>query len=125
MAFYTFGSWNTTLQQNNNIPMNKYGLHGHLKASQGNGDKLAEILLKAAALVSKAKGCHLYIISREPEETDTIWITEIWDSKEDHDHSLKADEVRLLIGQAMPLLDGMPQGGQVLDILGGFGIKNP
>ena len=103
--------------------MTKYGLHGHLKATKGNDEKLAEILLKAAELVAKAKGCHLYLISRDTDEQDTIWITEVWDSKEDHDNSLKADEVRALIGQAMPLLDGMPQGGQVLDVLGGFGIE--
>jgi len=28
-----------------------------------------------------------------------------------------------LIGQAMPLLDGQPQKGQELEMLGGFGIK--
>jgi len=31
-------------------------------------------------------------------------------------------EVRQLIQQAMPLLDGMPTGGQELTILGGHGI---
>ena len=102
--------------------MPKYGLHGHLKATAGHGEQLAHILLEAAQLVSDAPGCHLYAVSREPDAPDTVWITEIWDSKEDHDASLKQDAVRALIGKAMPLLDGMPKGGQVLEVLGGAGV---
>ena len=102
--------------------MSQYGLHGKLKATTGNGPKLAEILLEASQLVSAAKGCRLYIVSTTPEEPDTVWVTEVWDSKEDHGNSLQAPGVRELIGQAMPILDGPPQGGQVLDVLGGFGL---
>ena len=103
--------------------MKKYGLHGKLKASEGNGAKLASILLEASRLVSTAKGCHLYIISEDKNEKDAVWVTEVWDSKEDHDDSLKVEGVRELISQAMPILDGPPQKGQELEILGGAGLK--
>jgi quinol monooxygenase YgiN len=103
--------------------MNRYGLHGKLKAITGNGDKLVSILLEASKLVAAAKGCHLYIISKDKDEKDSVWITEVWDSKEDHDDSLKMASVRALIMQAMPILDGQPQKGQELEILGGAGIK--
>ncbi|MFK7970075.1 MAG: putative quinol monooxygenase [Bacteroidia bacterium] len=102
--------------------MHKYGLHGKLNATPGNADKLADILLQAAELVSSAQGCHLYVVGRDESDENSVWITEIWDSKEDHDNSLKGDDVRALIGQAMPLLDGMPTKGQELRILGGAGI---
>ena len=101
--------------------MNKYGLYGKLKAQPGKGGKLAEILLQAAELMRSAKGCHLYVIGKEAQGDDTIWVSEIWDSKEDHDDSLKDDAVRQLIGRAMPLLDGRPEGGTVLEVLGGWG----
>ena len=103
--------------------MNKYGLHGKLNATAGNASKLAEILIEASKLVATAKGCHLYVVSKDENEPNSVWVTEIWDSKEDHDNSLKLDSVRALIGQAMPLLDGMPEGGQELDVLGGTGIN--
>lgn len=103
--------------------MNKYGLHGKLKANEGNRDKLASILLNASHLVSTAKGCHLYLISIDKNEADAVWVTEVWDSKEDHDNSLNVAGVRELISQAMPILAGMPEKGQVLEILGGAGIK--
>jgi len=103
--------------------MNKYGLHGKLTAAEGKADQLAELLIQASELVAKTQGCHLYVISKDQTEPNSVWITEIWDSKEDHANSLKLDRVRALIGQAIPLLAGNPQGGQELDIIGGFGIQ--
>ncbi len=103
--------------------MTKYGLHGKLKATAGNGDKMAEILLAAAEMVSTARGCRLYAISRDENEPDAVWVTEIWDTKEDHDNSLKVPGVRELIGRAMPIIDGPPQRGQELTVVGGFGIQ--
>ena len=100
----------------------KYGLHGKLSASNGNGKKLADILLKAAEMLKTASGCHLYAISHDSTNPDDIWVTEIWDSKEDHDDSLKNENIRNLIVQAMPLLAGQPEKGQELQVLGGLGV---
>ena len=103
--------------------MNKYGLYGKLNALPGKGNELAAILLEAAELVRNARGCNIYLIGKDANNADTIWVTEVWDSKEDHDESLKADAVRQLIGRAMPLLDGRPEGGTVLEVLGGVGLE--
>ncbi|CAN5625411.1 putative quinol monooxygenase [soil metagenome] len=103
--------------------MYKYGLHGKLKATSGNGDVLASILLKASNLVASAKGCHLYLVSKDKSNPDSIWVTEVWDSKEDHDNSLKVEGVRELIAQAMPILDGSPEKGMELEVFGGAGLK--
>lgn len=102
--------------------MSKYGLHGKLKATAGNGAQLADILLEAAKLVANTKGCHLYLISKDNNDPDAVWVTEVWDSKEDHDNSLKSEGVRALIAQAIPMLAGQPERGQELEILGGTGI---
>jgi quinol monooxygenase YgiN len=99
-----------------------YQLHGSLKATKNNGDKLASILLEAANTVSKLEECKLYIISKDKTNSDVIWITEIWQNKEAHDNSLMLDSVRALIGKAMPLLDGMPEKGQESEFLGGYGV---
>ncbi|NEM96067.1 putative quinol monooxygenase [Pontibacter burrus] len=101
----------------------RYGLHGKLTATEGNRDKLATILLEASKLVSTAKGCQLYMVSIDEADEDAVWVTEAWDSKQDHDNSLQVAGVRELIAQAMPLLAGMPQKGQELQILGGAGIN--
>lgn len=100
--------------------MHKYGLHGKLQAQAGRGDELAAILLQASQLVSTAKSCHLYLVSKDKQNPDSIWITEVWDSKEDHDNSLHLDGVGALISQAIPLLAGKPEKGLELDVLGGL-----
>lgn len=103
--------------------MNKYGLHGSLRAQAGQGKQLARILLEAAQLMGDAPGCHLYMVSKDPEEPDRIWVTEVWDSLADHDRSLQDERVRTLIGRAMPILDGQPEGGRKLEVLGGAGLQ--
>lgn len=101
---------------------NKYLLHGKLTAKAGHRDELADILLQASQLVSTAKGCKLYVIGKAESDTNGVYVTEIWDSKVDHDNSLKVEGVRELIMKAMPLIDGQPTKGQELEILGGAGI---
>ena len=102
--------------------MNKYGLHGSLRAKQGNGESLANILIQAAEIMKSNATCHLYMVSRDPKDSDCIYVTEVWDSKEDHGASLAMEGVPQLISQAMPMLEGKPEGGQSLDVLGGKGI---
>ena len=102
--------------------MSKYGLHGKLKSITGSYEKLTQILIDASKLVSNAKGCRLYLISKDKTDNDSIWVTEVWDSKEDHDNSLNAEGVKALISQAMPLIEGRPEKGQELEVLGGKGI---
>lgn len=102
--------------------MGKYLLHGKLTARDGNGEKLTSILLDASALVSTAKGCVVYVISKDNVDKNTVWVTEIWDSKEDHGNSLKVEGVKELISQAIPILDGQPEKGQELEVLGGKGV---
>jgi len=101
---------------------NKYLLHGKLTALKGHRDELASILLQASKLVSTATGCKVYAIGKDENDTNSVYITEIWDSKEDHDNSLKVEGVQELIMRAMPILDGQPTKGQELKILGGAGL---
>lgn len=103
--------------------MYKYGLSVKFKSTEGNGEKLSSILLKASELVSSAKGCQLYLVSLDYDEPDTVWTTEIWDSKEDHDNSLNVIGVKELISQAMPLLATPPEKCKEIKILGGYGIN--
>ena len=102
--------------------MRYYGLHGKLQATTGNGRSLADLLLEASRLVATARGCRLYLVSQDAQEADAVWVTEVWDSQQDHDNSLNVAGVRELISQAMPLIEGPPQPGQRLTVLGGFGL---
>ena len=88
---------------------NKYALFGKMTAQPGQREELLSILLQAAQLVSTAKGCHQYLVFKDTQHEDWIWISEIWDSEEDHDNSLHIAGCRELIMQAMPMLAGKPE----------------
>ena len=103
--------------------MQKYGSNNKLIAQEGKRDELATILLEASRLVSELKGCQIYLVSKDIEEENTIWVTEVWDSKEDHAQSLTLDSVRALIMQAIPLLASQPEKGHDLEVIGGHGIN--
>ncbi len=104
-------------------PMYKYGLSVRFKSTESNRDKLSSILLKASELVSSAKGCQMYLVSLDHEDPETVWTTEIWDSKQDHDDSLKVIGVKELISQAMPLFSAPPEKCREIQIIGGYGIN--
>lgn len=103
--------------------MHKYGLSIKFKTKEKNGIKLSTILLKTAQLISTAKGCQLYLVSLDNEIEDTVWITEIWDSKEDRENSLSTIGVKELLDQANALLTVPPIKGKEIRIIGGYGIN--
>jgi len=104
--------------------MKRYGLHGRLTARSDKRNELADILLKAAGVLASLPNCHLYMVSIDKDNDTDIWITEVWDSKEDHDLSLQNPEVRSLIATGMPMIDGAPQKGRELTVLGGLGLTS-
>lgn len=100
-----------------------YLLHGKLTAKTGKAYELANILIEASKLVAPTKGCKLYIVGKDKNDQSSVYVTEIWDSKDDHDNSLKVEGVKDLIMKAMPILEEQPTKGQEIEILGGVGIK--
>jgi quinol monooxygenase YgiN len=100
----------------------RHGLHGAIRAHAGHGQELLDHLLEAARVVEHAPGCELYLVSRDTEDPDTVWITEVWASQADHEASLGLPAVGELIGRARGVIAGMgpshafvPVGGLGLD----------
>ena len=101
--------------------MGRYGLVGSFRAQPGQGDAVAELLLQAAEALGANPDCELYVVSRSPDDADSIWVTEVWTSADAHRASLEDPRVRELIAQARPLIAGLgerfelaPAGGKGL-----------
>ena len=99
-----------------------YLLQGKFTTKPSQSDTLANILLEASALMTNAQGCKLYVISLAENDANAVYVTEIWESKSDHDNSLHIAGVKELIAQAIPLLAEPPSKGQELKVLGGIGV---
>lgn len=99
----------------------RYGLCGRIVATEGNGDTLAGDLLDAAAALENVEECLLYIVSRDPVETDAVWVVECWDSADAHRASLELSAVQALIARARPIIASMGDRGE-LQPVGGKGL---
>jgi quinol monooxygenase YgiN len=69
--------------------MSRVARYGKATARQGCGEELAGHLLAAADDLQDDPGCELYLISRQTDEPDIIWVTELWRSQADLDASLE------------------------------------
>lgn len=98
-------------------------MHGRLGAKEGKRDALAAGLLRAAANMDAVAACRLYVVSTAESDPNGVWVTEIWDSPEDHAASLKHPETQKLIAETMPLIAELPQRGPNLSVLGGKGTR--
>jgi quinol monooxygenase YgiN len=97
-----------------------YGYLGSMRVRDGHRDEVVAILTSGADGL-RAAGCRLYAVGVSAADENLICVTEIWESKEHHDASLRLPETRAAIGAAMPVLTGEFT-GQELDIVGGLGV---
>jgi quinol monooxygenase YgiN len=97
-----------------------YGYLATMRAQPGRRDDVVAILVGGADGL-RAVGCRLYVVGVSDTDPDTIWVSEVWDSKEAHDASLRLAETQAAIGRAMPMLTGEFTGRE-LTVVGGLGV---
>ena len=95
-----------------------FGLIGKMKAVPGQRDAMLAILLEST---DGMPGCLSYVVAKDPNDADGIWVTEVWDSRESHQASLQLPQVRDAIGRARPLIAGFESGTET-EPVGGVGL---
>lgn len=95
-----------------------YGLIGRMLSTPGRRDDLLAILLDGQMSMP---GCRSYVVARDPASDDGIWVTEVWDSREQHQASLQIAAVRDTIAKARPLIAGFAERFET-EPRGGIGI---
>lgn len=95
-----------------------YGIIGKMLAQDNKRDELIEILLGGT---QDMPGCLSYIIAKDQDDPNALWITEAWDSQASHQASLELARVQAAIAKGRPLIAGFgerfettPVGGQGL-----------
>jgi quinol monooxygenase YgiN len=97
-----------------------YGCIASMRTQPGSRDEVVSILLSAADGLREA-GCDLYVVGLSHDDDVTIWVTEVWQTKEHHDASLELPEAKAAISKAMPMLTGEFT-KQELSVAGGLGL---
>ncbi len=80
-----------------------FGLIGRMKAQPGRRDELVSILLEGTGGMP---GCLSYVVARDRDDVDAIWITEVWTDEASHKASLSLPGVQAAIAQGRPLIAG-------------------
>ncbi|REJ85790.1 MAG: antibiotic biosynthesis monooxygenase [Acidobacteria bacterium] len=98
-----------------------YGLIGRIKAVPGQRDSLASILLGGTS-EGGLPGCLSYVVALDPTDSEALWVTEVWDSKESHQSSLSLPVVQEAITRGRPLIASFEQFIETSP-LGGHGLQ--
>lgn len=83
-----------------------YGLIGKIITVEGRREELIEILLGGTGAMP---GCLSYIVARDIEDPNAIWVTEVWESRQEHADSLHLPEVKDAIARGRPLIRDFAQ----------------
>ena len=95
-----------------------YGLIGRIRATEGDRDRLAEVLISG---MSGMPGCLSYVVARDPGDADALWVTEVWTSMAHHAASLELPSVQAAIAEGRPLIAGF-EARHETEPLGGVGL---
>ncbi len=98
-----------------------YGVITEMNATPGQRDTLISILLEGSA---DMPGCLSYVIAKDSEDPDAIWITEVWDSQASHRASLSLPSVQDAIARGRPMIAGVSE-RVITEPIGGHGLSRP
>ena len=99
--------------------MSQIARYGRMVAAQGQGGRVAELLLAAAEELGGDPGCELYLINRQAGHPDVIWVTELWRSQADLDAALEKIRGSEDVAAVMALVEESEM--VELELLGGKG----
>ena len=81
-----------------------YGRIGSFTAHPGQRDALVALMVESTG---DLPGCLSYVVARDPQDPDRVWVTEVWEDEAHHKASLKLPVVAETIRRAMPLIAGV------------------
>src|SRR5690625_195725 len=89
------------------MALNKFGVYNKFTTIEGKRDVLVEILLKASKSMEEVDECELYVISLDADNTDSIYVYEVWSDAHAHRASLSMEASQTLIQKAKPIIMGL------------------
>ena len=66
-------------------------------------------------------GCLSYVVSRDVEDGDALWVSEVWESKQAHEASLSLPSVQEAIAKGRPMIAGFGERFET-EPVGGHGL---
>jgi quinol monooxygenase YgiN len=86
-----------------------YALLNRLTAKPGQRDTVVQYLIESGELFTGNTACLMYLVAQPADDVDTIWVVDLWTTREAHAEALQAPELQPYVEKTMPLLEGMPE----------------
>ena len=97
-----------------------YGIIGKLVAKPGERDELIEVLLEGTR---NMPGCLAYVVARDANDEDSIWVTEVWEDRDSHRSSMDLPQVQDAMKRGRPLIEGFGERFETIPV-GGVGLES-
>ena len=88
-----------------------YGLIGQIRSVPGSREELLTYLLEAS---QNMPGNLAYLVAKDANDGESIWITEVWTNAATHQASLSLPHVQAAITKARPLIAGFGTRAEVI-----------
>jgi quinol monooxygenase YgiN len=98
-----------------------YGQIGKLIAAPGKREEVIANILEA---IKDMPGCLSYVVAKDANDANGIWIFEAWDSKASHEASLSLPSVKAAIAKNLPLIAGFGESIAIVPV-GGHRLSQP
>jgi len=95
-----------------------FGLIVKMTIAHGQRDEFIGILVEGTGAMP---GCFCYVVAKDLQDENAVWVTEVWDSKESHAASLLLPEVKTAISKGKPLVASV-ESTVITTPIGGFGL---
>jgi quinol monooxygenase YgiN len=86
----------------------RFGQHTRIRAREGKHDALLAKFTEAAEMQHHNPACELTLVSASPDDPDTVFLTEVWTSEEEHERARTSPEVQAWAKDMPELVDGAP-----------------
>ena len=68
--------------------------------------KRAEVVRLVKSGSNSMPGCHSYIVAKDAQDADVIWVSEVWDSAEMQKASMDIPNIKESVEEAMAMIAG-------------------
>jgi quinol monooxygenase YgiN len=99
-----------------------YGLISKIVAQPGHRDQLAMILLEGVT-VDALPGCLSYIVAVDPSDANSLWVTEVWRSRDYHAASLALPSVKAEMNKGRNLIASFSRIAETTPV-GGLDVRS-